>query len=200
MVVFIQIIPLGQIVAKIHAPIVEKLVIGVRKILKLPRIHKGVIHVLPIIGVDNLTEVKALPRHIGNTNVVKYIAENILFYCKDTNYEHVYRCMLGITVGVESLYTEYDEEKGVIYRKERVKVSGVSSASSAAYGILYSGDIINSVTIDGVTYEVSRTFHVVDAMLNARVKSKVTLNVTRGSETLDLDVTFTSDDVFNADS
>ena len=156
-----------------------------------------------LIGIVNAKSASSTADNIGYaipSNVVKYIAENILFYCKDTNYEHVYRCMLGITVGVESLYTEYDEEKGVIYRKERVKVSGVKSASSAAYGILYSGDIINSITIDGVTYEVSRTFHVIDAMLNARVKSKVTLNVTRGSETLDLDVTFTSDDVFNADS
>ena len=156
-----------------------------------------------LIGIVNAKSASSTADNIGYaipSNVVKYIAENILFYCKDTNYEHVYRCMLGITVAVESLYTEYDEEKGVIYRKERVKVSGVKSASSAAYGILYSGDIINSITIDGVTYEVSRTFHVIDAMLNARVKSKVTLNVTRGSETLDLDVTFTSDDVFNADS
>ena len=131
-----------------------------------------------LIGIVNAKSASSTADNIGYaipSNVVKYIAENILFYCKDTNYEHVYRCMLGITVGVESLYTEYDEQKGVIYRKERVKVSSVTSASSAAYGILYSGDIINSITIDGVTYEVSRTFHVIDAMLNAREKSKVTL-------------------------
>jgi len=54
--------------------------------------------------------------------------------------------------------------------------------------IIKVGDIINSITVDGVKYEVTRTFHVVDAMLNARATSKVSMNVTRGNQSIDVEI------------
>ena len=61
---------------------------------------------------------------------------------------------------------------------ETVKISGIV-VDSVAEKYFKAGDIINSITIDGVTYEVTRTFHVVDAMLNARkfLKAKTLLKI-----------------------
>ena len=124
------------------------------------------------------------------SNFVKYVVENILFYCDRNSCENVYRCMLGITVQAKRLYTEYDEESGKLYKREDVGVIDVSDASLAK-NIVMVGDIINSITVDGVTYEVNRMYAVTDSMLNARVGSEVTLNVTRGEEVLNLTIEIT---------
>ena len=129
-------------------------------------------------SVDNIAY--ALP-----SNIVKYIADNILYYCADGEDESVYRCIVGITVEAAESYTVYDTETGRVHKMEKVSVKNVTRAS-VAEGILFEGDIINSITIDGVSYKVTRIYNVVDSMLNARVGSVVTVNVTRGGETLDL--------------
>lgn len=121
------------------------------------------------------------------SNFVKFVAENILYYCDATELENVYRCYLGITVESSKMYTVYDEESGKVLKRERVSVQKVN-AGSLADGILKEGDIINSITVDGVKYEVYRMYIVTDSMLNARVGSNVTLNVTRGNETVDLTI------------
>ena len=63
--------------------------------------------------------------------------------------------------------------------------------SSLANGVLEVGDAINYIVVDGVRYDVTRMFVVTDAMLNARVGSVVKLNVTRGAETLTLEIEIT---------
>ena len=156
-----------------------------------------------LIGIVNAKSAASSTDNIGYaipSNVAKYIAENIMYYCDGTKVQFAYKCMLGITVSVKELYTEYDEEKGILYRKERVAVDTIPEKTAAAYGILKAGDVINSITIDGVTYEVSRMFHVVDAMLNARVSSSVVINVTRSGKALDLTVPLANKDIVNADS
>ena len=149
-----------------------------------------------LIGIVNAKSASSTTDNIGYaipSNVAKYIAENILYYCDGENGEkNAYKCLLGINVEIAELKTEYDEETGLLVRKERVKVKEVISTTSAAYGILKSGDIINSIKIDGKEYKVTRMFQVVDAMLNARVKSEVIINVTRGAEEKDLTIPFTA--------
>jgi hypothetical protein len=133
------------------------------------------------------------------SNVAKYIADNIIYYCDGETKTSVKKCLLGITVQIEGLYTEYDTETGVLYKKERVAVKSINS-TSVAKNILKVGDVINHITIDGVKYEVSRIFHVVDSMLNARANSNIVINVTRGGEALDLSVKVSSANIVNADS
>ena len=111
------------------------------------------------------------------------------------NEKNAYKCLLGINVEIAELYADYNTEEGTIARKEIVKVKDIVNESSAAYGILKSGDVINSIKIDGKEYEVSRMFHVVDAMLNARVGSEVIINVTRAGEKLDLTVPIKSSSI-----
>lgn len=156
-----------------------------------------------LIGIVNAKSAVSTADNIGfaiPSNVAKYIAENIIHYCDKTDRTSAYRCLLGITVRTVALYTELDEQTGNVYRKETVAVDSISSETAAANGYLKSGDIINLITIDGKTYEVTRMFHVVDAMFNARAGSNVVVNVTRGEDTLDITVPVSGDDIKNADT
>ena len=119
------------------------------------------------------------------SNFVKSVVDNILYYCDGTKLEGVYRCYLGITVSATKLYTVYDEERGTVLKREVVGVTGVENGSLAK-GVIKEGDIINSITIDGTVYEVNRMYVVTDSMLSARVGSLVSVNITRGEETMDV--------------
>ena len=156
-----------------------------------------------LIGIVNAKSVDSGADNIGfaiPSNVAKYIAENIIYYCDgESTLTSAYRCMLGVTVRIAGLYTEYDTAAGVLHRKERIEVLEVSRGA-AAEGLLYSGDVINYITIDDEIYEVTRRFHVVDAMLNARVNSNVVVNVTRNGQKLDVTVPLSQSDIINADS
>ena len=121
------------------------------------------------------------------SNFVKYVADNILYYCDETALERVQRCYLGITVGAKELYTVYDTETGRVHKRETVSVSSIE-ANSLAKGVIEVGDVINSITVDGVEYDVTRMFVVTDAMLNARVGSTVTVNVTRDGKNIELQI------------
>ena len=144
-----------------------------------------------LIGIVNakLTESEnmgyALP-----SNFVKYVADNILFYCDGTDRESVYRCYLGITVAAKELYTEYDKETGRVHRRETVSISSIEN-SSIAKDTLAVGDVINSIVIDGVEYDVTRMYVVTDAMLNARVGSVVKINITRNGAKQSVTITIT---------
>ena len=124
------------------------------------------------------------------SNFVKYVAANILYYCNGTEHENVYRCYLGIKVTQNKLYTVYDQETGKVHKREQVAVSDISSGGLAE-GNLKIGDIINHIIIDGVKYETLRMYSVTDPLLNARVGSKVIVNVTRGTEVIDVEIMIT---------
>lgn len=153
-----------------------------------------------LIGVVNAKLVKIDPTDdddiasgIGYaipSNVVKYAVDNILDYCLDSERDGVYRALLGITVAADEMYTEYDTETLRVYKRERVAISAISSGSPVE-GKLRVGDIINSITIDGKTYSVTRIHHVVDVLLNARVGSEVSINVTRDGTRRDISVEIT---------
>lgn len=140
-----------------------------------------------IIGIVNAKMSSSSVDNIGYaipSNVAKYVTDNIIFYDKqDKSNDSVKRALIGITVGVESAGTSYDTETGKITRYEVVKVDAIES-DSASVGKLYVGDIIRSITVDGVTYEVKRKFNVVDIMLTARQTSTVVINVERAGESL----------------
>ncbi|MBQ8719988.1 MAG: trypsin-like peptidase domain-containing protein [Clostridia bacterium] len=143
-----------------------------------------------LIGIVNAKLSSSSVENIGYaipSNIVKYITENILYYCDGTDEECVYRCLLGIRTALKSSKAVYDTETGKVHIVEEVKISGITT-DSVAEGLFEVGDLINSITIDGVTYEVSRTYHVVDAMLNARTTSTVSMNITRDGQTLDIEV------------
>lgn len=121
-------------------------------------------------GVENIGY--ALP-----SNVVKYIAENILYYKNSSinkNYD-VRKCMLGISVSSRQSSAVLDDE-GKVRLKEQVMIVDVLEDGLAS-GKLQAGDIITSIKIhhndeaEGyyTEYTVDRTFVIVDLMLTMRV-------------------------------
>ena len=147
-----------------------------------------------LIGIVNAKMADDSIDNIGYaipSNVAKAIADNILYYCKDGTRECVVRVIMGITVKTSEAYTEYDKETGKIYKRERISVDSIEATSEVG-AYLNIGDVINSITIDGVKYDVSRLFHVVDSMLNARAGSVVVMNVTRSGEVIEVTVPITA--------
>jgi len=147
-----------------------------------------------LIGIVNAKMADDSIDNIGYaipSNVARAVADNIIYYCKDGTRECVVRVIMGITVKTAEAYSEYDKETGKIYKRERISVDSIESTSSVG-AYLNIGDIINSITIDGTKYEVTRLFHVVDSMLNARVNSTVVLNITRGDEVKDVTIPITN--------
>ena len=146
-----------------------------------------------MIGIVNAKMADSEVDNIGYaipSNVVRAIADNVIYYCDGTEKESVYRCLMGITVTASKSTTSYDTETGKIHIIEEVMISEMTS-TAGANGYLAVNDIINSITIDGRKHEVTRIYNVVDAMLDARVGSTVVVNVTRGTETLDVTIPIT---------
>ena len=134
-----------------------------------------------LIGIVNAKNANSNTDNIGfaiPSNVAKAVAENIIYNCDGQSKTMVYKYMLGITVSIGALSTKYDTESGKIHKIESVKIISLTN-DSAVEGLLMENDIINSITVDGVTHEVTRTFHVIDTMLYVRADSNVVINVTR---------------------
>ena len=152
-----------------------------------------------VIGVVNAKMSDSSIDNIGYaipSNVAKNVADNIIYYDEiNASVDSVQRVMLGIDVAISEAYAAYDEQTGKIHKVEKVVISGVT-AGGAADGVLAVDDVINSITIDGITYDVTRNFHVIDAMLNARrtdsFASTVVFNVTRGGTVTDIAVDISS--------
>lgn len=130
-----------------------------------------------LIGIVNAKVNSTNVDNIGYaipSNVARAVADNILYY----NDTHVYRCLLGIKVQAVASRTEYDTETGKVHIRETVAVQELTSGSFVT-GILETGDILTSIEIGGVNYEIHRMYNVVDAMLNARAGDTVVIHYER---------------------
>jgi serine protease Do len=140
-----------------------------------------------LIGIVNAKISDSSIDNIGYaipSNVAKNIADNIIYYdTQNPENDSVYRILIGVTVGIASARTEYDTETGKVHKIEDVRIESVT-VGGVSDGKLVAGDIVRSVVIDGVTYEIVRTFNVIDVMLNARTTSSVIFNVERNGEAI----------------
>ena len=146
-----------------------------------------------LIGVVNAKSGNSTTDNIGYaipSNVAIAIANNIKDYCVGTSKQNVYRCMMGVTVQASELSTVYDTETGKVYKIETVVIIDVS-AKGAANGYLQINDVIKGITIGGVRHEVTRTHHLVDTMLNARVGDTVIIHVERAGSAIDVEIAMT---------
>ncbi len=145
-----------------------------------------------IIGIVNAKSASDSVDNIGYaipSNVAKSIAENIIYYCDGTNKTCVYRCLLGITITSENPKAVYDTKTGKIYKSEDVTVHEITG--TAAKGLLEVGDVLRSITIDGVKRDVTLRHHVIDIMLDARAGSSVVITFERGGQTQSVTITVT---------
>ena len=121
-------------------------------------------------------------------NLAKNIAENIIYNCDGETKTSLYRCLLGVTLTAKVTGVEVDGEKDTVTKVELVEVDSLTDDSIMA-GQLEAGDIINSITLDGVTVKVTRIHHVIDLMMLAKAGSQVTINATRAGTSFDAQIT-----------
>ncbi|MBO5907819.1 MAG: trypsin-like peptidase domain-containing protein [Clostridia bacterium] len=117
-------------------------------------------------------------------NLAKNTADAIIHYCDGETNTSLYKCFLDFIPGAEVTGLVIDSESGKIFKAEKVIVESILDGSILS-GIIGIGDVINSITVDGVKKEVTRSYHVLDHMMTARVGSTVTLNITRDDITFD---------------
>jgi serine protease Do len=148
-----------------------------------------------LIGIVNAKISASDVENIGYaipSNVARAIADNIIDYCFEKDCETVMRGLLGISVQVAALGTEYDPETGIIYRYEKIRVAEVT-AGGLGEKILKTGDIVKRIEIGGKSIQVTRQYHLIDAMLDVRVGDTVTLTVERDGESVTVEAVITED-------
>lgn len=146
-----------------------------------------------LIGIVNAKVSSSTVENIGYaipSNVAVYVAQNIIDNCDGETNTSVYKCMLGVGLGVSDSSAYYDTETETTRIREVVSVSSVSSGSLAE-GKLKTGDIITAIKIDDTTYDISRSFIVIDILLNCRVGDTVTISVIRDGEAMEVVFTLT---------
>ena len=122
------------------------------------------------------------------SNLAKNLVDNIIYFCSDGSKTTIQRPLIGITITAKVVGVVIDEETGEVIKAEKIEISELSD-TCIAKDLVAVGDVVNSITVNGVTVSVTRLHHVIDHMLTARVGTTVVMNITRGEETLD--VTFT---------
>ena len=120
------------------------------------------------------------------SDLVKRVADSIIKQCDGTTTQ-ITKALMGITITTYVSGLEIDKN-GDVYQVELVEVTEISEGSLAD-GKVMVGDTINYIIVDGVKTNVSRTYHVTEAMIGTQGGSKIVLNVTRDGESID--ITFT---------
>lgn len=133
------------------------------------------------IGSDIDNMAYAIP-----VNLAKNLADNIIDNCNGTTATKVQRAYIGVEITAKVIGLVADPTTGELYRAERVEVGEIKSDCIIKDEIKI-GDVINSLTIDGVTVNVTRVHHITDHMLTARKGSEIAVNVTRDGESFDIE-------------
>ena len=110
---------------------------------------------------------------------------NIIYNCYVNDFGAVYKGLLGIQMHVSKFYSEYDEEMGILVKKEEITVDEIT-ADTFADGLLEPGDIIKSVTLIGKTVDIYRRHHLSDILFDFRIGENVTITVIRDGEEVTL--------------
>lgn len=119
------------------------------------------------------------------------IAEKVYHNILDNQTGHVELVSTGLTYEIVSSSSYYDGNMERVRLKEIVKVKTIN-ALSPAISVLQVGDIINSVTFGGKTYNITRAFELVDLELNFRTGEQVTYNITRKGASKTVSITYSS--------
>lgn len=128
------------------------------------------------------------------SNIAYGVAQNIIDNCYGKANEFVKKPMLGITITISETKAVTNSEGRVVIEQE-VYVTDVVSGG-IAYGIFKANDVIKSVRInDGKTISVTRQFHVIDHMLNARVGDTIYTVVERNGVEMTLEVNITASSI-----
>ncbi|MBQ8303209.1 MAG: trypsin-like peptidase domain-containing protein [Clostridia bacterium] len=147
-----------------------------------------------LIGIVNAKIVDETVENIAYAipaTVASAVAENIIDNCYGKENNTVMRAILGVTLGISDSHAVINDD-GSVSIKEKVKISEISQGSPAE-GILKVGDVVKSITLNGQTKEITRRYHIIDEMLNARVGDKVYIAVERDGNEITVEIVIDND-------
>lgn len=148
-----------------------------------------------LIGIVNAKIIDEDVENIGYaipSNIAVAIAENIIYYCFETEEESVQRALLGVAVIVSDSKAVYDSQTGYVRIEETVSVYEVSEGALAD-GVLMAGDVFVSASLNGRSMNITRQYNVIDMMLDARVGDTVTYVILREGVEMTVSMTITED-------
>ncbi len=146
-----------------------------------------------LIGITNAKSVEEDTDNMGYAlpiSQVEKVVDNII-----ENGGVVKRPLLGIMNTISQSYAQYDAN-GKLRIIEEITVSDVSSGEPA-FGILWAGDVIKAIAINGAKTVVTRRHQLNDILLTARVGDTVTLTIDRavdGSKDKEVSITLKAED------
>lgn len=151
-----------------------------------------------LIGIVNAKVNSTTIENIGYAipiSIAIGVADNIIDNCDGQDNITMSKYSVGIAVSINQSNAVYDGNTMTTKIVEEVKVSEVQETSALA-GQLQEGDIIKSISINSQKIEVTRTFHVIDAILAVRVGDKIEFEIQRGEENLTIAIESASADNF----
>lgn len=123
-------------------------------------------------------------------NLAINLVNNIIDHCNGSTNTKVKRALIGITVTPSVQGVIVNPETGEISQGHITSINAISDSCVVA-DKLAKGDVINSITINGVKTVIQRFYQVPDTMLSARLGDTVIINITRGNQSFDVSFTVT---------
>ncbi len=115
-------------------------------------------------------------------DIVKGATENILANYDGTTPTTVKKITLGLEVTSTNSKYVYDKQAGYGMIYETINVSNVTENSIANIMGLQSGDIINSIVLNGNETKINRNFEMGDLLLQVREGNAIIIKFTRAGE------------------
>lgn len=147
-----------------------------------------------LIGIVNAkyndTEVENIGYAIPS-DIVNAVYNNIIYHCDGINCTTLQRTLLGITVSTNDSAGVFDPDTGYMHIQETIIVGEVNVTSPALFD-LQQNDVIKTITIGEYSKTVTRLFHLIDTMLNAKIGDTITLVIERNGVELEYSYIVTS--------
>lgn len=130
------------------------------------------------------------------SNIAKFVTDNIIYFCAETSKIRAKTFTVGIEYTVNSIGTEFDSETGRVVTYEEIKITYVSYGMHAYSAGLRENDVIKSIVVGGVEYEIKHAYQLSEIILNARPGGTVTFKVLRSEGEVALTMTVPSQSSF----
>lgn len=134
-------------------------------------------------------------------NLVKKVADQLIEnYKKDESSYKLKKCNLNLTTYLLETHSVFDTETELVKVVDVTKISAVSENSPLYEKVVAgdSGDILSAVILQGIKYDLSRSYNLDELMIQARAGDTLSLVVLRGAEKVEttLDEIVLSSDLF----
>ncbi len=146
-----------------------------------------------LIGIVNAKIIDSKIENIGYAIPVSTavaVSENIIANCTDASKTKMQRCLLGITTVVDTSKAVYDTNTMLTKIEETIKIYNVGETSLVKDKVQID-DILLSVSYKGETYELNRSYILVDLMLGTLVGETITLTLSRNGEEITHEILLT---------